>query len=559
MSSLIQIADLKYVVGDKTLFKDLTVHLNSGNKVGLVGHNGSGKTSLLNIIAGEREPDQGTVQLRRGLEVTRVEQFLPAHLSAKKLTEAIDTEIWHAEALLSELGFSDREFALQVGQLSGGQQNRLMFARAVAGTPDVLLLDEPTNHLDLRTMVLFENYLSALHTTFILVSHDRHFLDAVCDTTWVLRDQRVYTFNLGFSAARQALSEHDDAAAHSLAQEEKKIEALRASAKRLNMWGKVYDNEKLARRGQAIDRRADKLEANKTFHTKGSGLSLALDAGGTKAREIVRIENHTVEVAGRKLFAIDEFLIRPGERVALLGHNGAGKSTLIRSLIAGGHPSIKVRPQTKLGYYDQELDEVKGKAGMLDFVINRTHVKDDVARRALINAGFAYEQHIKRVGTLSGGERARVLFVVLSLQQPNFLILDEPTNHIDIEGKEELEAQLCDSPAAVLLTSHDRSFLTAVAQRFVLINQGILMEVNSPEPFFQSSASATGQKRSTDERPLKLHPDDADTDILLAELIELEDKLKADRQRKPKFQKVDLQQQWQERIETLYARLSLKR
>ena len=559
MSSLIQISDLKYVVGGTTLFADLTAHLNSGNKVGLVGHNGCGKSSLLDIIAGEREPDQGTVQFKRGLELTRVEQFLPEHLAEQTLTDAVETQTWHAEALLAGLGFSERDYQLQVGQLSGGQQNRLMFARAVANEPDVLLLDEPTNHLDLRTMVLFENYLQQLNTAFILVSHDRHFLDAVCDTTWVLRDQRIYTFNLPFSAARKALSEHDMAAAHSLAQEEKKIEALRVSAKRLNMWGKVYDNEKLAKRGQAIDRRADKLEANKTFHTKGSGLSLALDAASTKAREIVRIENHSVEVAQRKLFHIEEFLIRPGERVALLGHNGVGKSTLIRSLIANNHDTIRLRPQTQLGYYDQELDEVRGKTNMLDFVINKTHGKDDVARRALINAGFAYDQHIKRISSLSGGERARVLFVALSLEQPNFLILDEPTNHIDIEGKEQLEEQLCDSPAALLLNSHDRSFITAVAERFVWINNGSMREAISPEAFFQSAPESIEADHNPPGHLEFTEFSGSDEDSLLETLLELEDKLAADKQRKPKFQKNELQKKWQVQIDALYARLNDQR
>jgi ATPase subunit of ABC transporter with duplicated ATPase domains len=352
------------------------------------------------------------------------------------------------------------------------------------------------------------------------------------------------------------LAQHDEATAHTLAQEEKKIESLRTSAKRLNMWGKVYDNEKLAKRGQAIDRRADKLEANKTFHTKGSGLSLALDAGSTKAKEIVRIENHSVEVADRKLFQIEEFLIRPGERVALLGHNGVGKSTLIRSLMANNQPTIKLRPQTKLGYYDQELDEVRGRTSMLDFVINKAHVKDDVARRALINAGFEYAQHIKRIGSLSGGERARVLFVALSLEQPNFLILDEPTNHIDIEGKEQLEEQLCDSPAALLLTSHDRSFITKVAERFVWIRNGQMVEVNSPEPFFQSSPGTHIAAEVIQEQPVEALSSEGDDDNLLEKLVELEDKLNADRQRKPKFQKVALQQNWQQQIDALYERLN---
>ena len=193
---------------------------------------------------------------------------------------------------------------------------------------------------------------------------------------------------------------------------------------------------------------------------------------------------------------------------------------------------------------------------MLDFVINKAHVKDDDARRALINAGFAYNQQGKRIGSLSGGERARVLFVALSLEQPNFLILDEPTNHIDIEGKEQLEEQLCDSPAAVLLTSHDRSFINAVAERFVWIRDEKLQELNSPESFFRSAPASPSAKQDHDGSQPAAEPVADDDDNLLEMLVELEEKLNADKQRKTKFQKVGLQKKWQAEIEALYERLN---
>ena len=545
-------------MGGNPLFNGLQVSLNSGDRVGLVGHNGCGKSSLLAIIAGRVQAEQGEVQQQRGLSVMEVEQFLPDSLTNLGLVEAINAERWRAEALLAELGFSAADFSLTVGSLSGGQQNRLMFARAVINEPQVLLLDEPTNHLDLRTMLLFEQYLQNITSAFVLVSHDRSFLDNVTTRTWVLRDQRIYHYKSAYSQAAAALLHHDKAAAHTLDQEEKKIDALRVSAKRLNLWGKIYDNEKLAKRGLAIDRRADKLEANKTFATKGSPLSLSLQLGETRAKEIVRIEDFQVTIADRALFYIEELVIRPGERLALLGYNGVGKSTFIRALVAGAVPGINLRPQTRLGYYDQELNEVRGKISMQDFVTQRVHSKDannDEIRRRLIHAGFAYNQHTKRIADLSGGERARVLFVALSLQAPNFLVLDEPTNHIDLDGKEQLEEQLCEGNAALLVTSHDRRFIENVAQRFIWIDKGRVVEISDPNEFFNSVSESDHSIDPAPELPDQATQEALDSDATLQRLVLLEEKLTADLARKPKHQKVALQHAWQTEIDSLYRLL----
>lgn len=278
MGNLIQVNDLSYAVGGNRLFGDLSVAVGSKDRIGLVGHNGCGKSTLLAILAGRTEADRGQIQKLRGLRVMEVEQFLPDGLADIALVDAVGAEHWRAEALLTALGFAESSYAIPVGQLSGGQQNRLMFARAAVDEPDLLLLDEPTNHLDLATLVVFEKFLAQQKSAFVLVSHDRAFLDAVTDRTWVLRDGRIYNYALSYSRARTQLEEHDEASQHARSQEEKKIEALRASAARLNLWGKVYDNEKLAKRGKAIDRRADRLEENKTFVTSGSPLSLSLDS-----------------------------------------------------------------------------------------------------------------------------------------------------------------------------------------------------------------------------------------------------------------------------------------
>ena len=571
MSTLLRAHALTHAMGREPLFENLDVSVTTNDRIGLVGHNGSGKSTLLGVLAGAREPDSGRVERRNGLRLALVEQFLPARLAGSTLlaaaTAAAPEEPWRAEATLGQLGFSDDEFDVPVSGLSGGQQNRLMFARALVADPELLLLDEPTNHLDLATMVVFEAALAAFPGACVVVSHDREFLDTVTHSTLFLRDRRVYRFSTPYSAAISELEDMDAAAARVRAAEDRKIDELKVSAKRLATWGKVYDNEKMSRRAKSMEKRIDRMEADRTEVSRGSPLDLDVRLGEARSKQTLLMEHLSVTVAGRDLFEVDECLIRPGERVALLGHNGVGKTTLIRHIVGAAHgetedPRCRLGPQIRLGYYDQELDEVSGRETMLAFVRNRVTgrvmVDEQTLRGRLIHAGFAYPDHGKRVEEMSGGERARLLFLVLSLNEPNFLILDEPTNHIDIAGKEQLESQLIASAAAVLVTSHDRRFLETVAERYLWIQDGRLLEVNSPTSFFEQASGATDvagaapdRARDSDDGPV----DGESAEDVLALIVQLEDKLTADRQRKPRFQKPRLQAQWEAEIKALYERL----
>jgi len=574
MSLLLKLSKLTHSEGENILFSDLDLSVNAGDRVALVGHNGSGKSTLLDIIAGKRTVDVGSLSYKRQLNLCRVEQFVDSVLAEQQVLEAVcehladPGERWRAEALLSAMQFSQAQFDLSVGKLSGGQQNKVMFCRAVISEPELLLLDEPTNHMDLETLLSFEAYLSRFRGAVVLVSHDREFLDRMTQHTCILRDQRLYSFDLKFSEAREALHQMDEADRHTREVQEKKIESLRSSAKRLATWGQVYDNETFSRRAKSMEKRIDKLDAQKTFVTAGSGLDLKVDLEQIRSRQILRVENFRVYIpkVNRCLFEVEDFLIRPGDRIALLGRNGVGKSTFIKQLseVYRGNDSSKkdasigFSPQTTLGYYDQELDEVSGVVSIEDFVSRRVKQNNHEIRGELIAAGFPYSKHTQSVASLSGGERARVLFAVLSMQRPNFLILDEPTNHIDIEGKEQLEHQLIHSGAALLITSHDRRFISNVAQRYVWINGGELVECTSPEPFYAAlEGEVTNEAPGTSSQSLsRMGPDtDLTGDALLERLLELESRLEEDLKRKAKFQKPDRQQFWRDEIADLYARM----
>jgi ATP-binding cassette, subfamily F, member 3 len=578
MSVLLQCHRLSHSAGTKTLFSNIDLTINTRDRIGLVGHNGCGKSTLLSLLNGSQVADDGEMSRSNQLILETVEQFVDESLLDSTLFGALISKLpveqqvvekYRAEKLLIQLGFEPGEFSYLVADLSGGQQNRLMFARAVINQPNLILFDEPTNHLDLKTLLYFERFLGALDAAYLLISHDRQFLDAVTTRTVFLRDQRVYNFSMPYSAARQQLVQDDIAAEASRKVEEKKIDELRASAKRLALWGKIYDNKKLARKAKTMERRVDKLEDNKTFVTRGSGLSLSLDVARAKAKQMLRLENCVIYPPGREssapseepqqgLFHIDELLIRPGERVALLGHNGVGKSTLIRFAIAEYTDNrelsvVRFNPQCKIGYYDQELELLNPQRGLTETLRDNCPGSENEYKTALIRAGFPYRDLDKKVALLSGGEKARLMFLIIKLNQPNFLILDEPTNHIDIEGKEELEQQILDSEATVLITSHDRRFVDIIADRYLWIHDGELTEINDPETFYSADLAEPDPIACDDS--LGIEVVETDEEKILQRIVELETLLQADMQRKTRFQKPKLQAAWQEELRLLNQKL----
>ncbi|MEM9743438.1 MAG: ABC-F family ATP-binding cassette domain-containing protein [Pseudomonadota bacterium] len=561
---LLHAQGLSCSLGGKRLFDDLDLVVNDGDRLGIVGHNGAGKSTLLKLLGGALTPDAGEIVTRRGLRVGTVEQFLPPSLAEESLRAAIRAAQaapadWLAEKLLAELAFREREYDQTVGSLSGGQVNRLLFARALAREPELLLLDEPTNHLDIATLVTFEALIDSFPGAVVLISHDRAFLDQVTTATAFLRDQRVYRFDLPFSQARQELAARDEAAEALAKAQDRSIAALEASAKRLKTWGKVYDNESFSKRARSMERRVERLKEDRVEVSRGSGLELDLALGTSRSKQALAIDRFTVAVPDRELFAIEDLVLRPGERVALLGHNGTGKSTFIKALIeryrSGQPAAIRVSPQTTLGYYDQELTEVSGTDSLFDFFSSRVRLDDHTAHQRLVHAGFPFDSHEKPVGVMSGGERARLLFLMLSIESPNFLVLDEPTNHIDIEGKEQLEQQLIDSGATVLCTSHDRRFLERIATRYLLIAKGRLTSVTRPDGFFAERRAVEDDAASRPQTTNTAVQGVLDEDAMLARLVELEDLLAADLGRKAKFQKPKLQAAWRREIDDLKAQL----
>jgi ATPase subunit of ABC transporter with duplicated ATPase domains len=505
--------------GVRSVLDGVTLTVEPGDRVALVGRNGAGKSTLLRLLLGEEKADSGELIRGPGVRVRALHQdptfaeatvgavmdaafrdldALEAELEQAALAMHDDESIAHHEALLETFarrggyerrsrrdsvvlafGFRGREDDLVSG-LSGGERTRLGLAALLAESPDVLLLDEPTNHLDIVMVEWLENFLGRYGGAMLLISHDRAFLDAVSTETAYLRDGQIKIYPGNYSAFREALELELEVQAARYATESKQIASLQASADRMKIWG--LGMSKLARRAKAMQSRVDRMKSGATaapppperrlsrivFHAPGSG-DVVLDA-----------RHLSQSLGGRQLFRDVNVQLSRGERVALIGRNGAGKTTLLRTLL-GFLPSTDPRTQVRLGarvtvgYYDQQLRNVDEQATLYDEA--RQYVEKDAQAHDLLGVYlFPYDQHDKRVSTLSGGERARLALLKLAQEDHNFLVLDEPTNHLDIEMLETLEGALEDYQGTLLMISHDRTLVEHLADRIWLIEDGEFYE-----------------------------------------------------------------------------------
>ncbi|HAS1959247.1 TPA: ABC-F family ATP-binding cassette domain-containing protein [Enterobacter cloacae] len=569
MSTLLTAQSLRVDTAFGTLFDSLSFTLKKGDRIGLLGDNGCGKSTLLKVLDGTDSPAAGSVALAGHCLMARVEQHLPEAIYPLTMLDAVLAQLpttereslrWKAETLLAGMGFTPQDMALTSATLSGGQHTRLLLARALIGEPDLLLLDEPSNHLDLPTMLWLEQFLQNWSGSFVLVSHDRQLLDAVTNGSWILRDKMLHYFALPCTAARQALVAKDESDALRHKAEQKEIDRVTASARRLATWGKVYDNEDLARKAKQMEKQVERLKECQTELTAGSPWTLTLRGDALRADRLLEMENLGVPPAPGlpDLFHVDIARLKSGDRVAIVGRNGCGKSSLMKLIWRhfSGEPSeagLKLHPRVSPGYYDQTLNQLPDEATIFDALEPFAPAPQD-RKMALISAGFPWARHGQKVSTLSGGERSRLLFVGLTLARYSLLMLDEPTNHLDMEGKEALATTLQQFDGGVLLVSHDRQLIAQSCNRFWLIEDGLLSEWHDAEAVFERLRERTGLMASSASLAVADVKAQA-SDDLLERLIALETLLAEDLARKPKHQKPHLQAQWRKEIEVIEAKL----
>ncbi|WP_432692899.1 ABC-F family ATP-binding cassette domain-containing protein [Morganella morganii] len=577
MSTLLSTRNLSFHPGHTPLLTDISVALNQGEKIGLIGHNGCGKSTLMKLLSGQLTPDEGTITPANRVVMAYIEQHLPESLNTLSLADAVLeklpaeqhlSEMWRAEMLLTEMGFDPAQWQLPVTALSGGQHTRLLLARALISQPDLLLLDEPSNHLDLPTILWLEQFLKNWRGSFILVSHDNALLDHVTNCTWVLRDGNVSVFRLSCTLAREALAQQDESDEHRHNAQQKEIDRIAVSAKRLAIWGKVYDNEALSRKAKQMEKQIDRLQDDQVELAIGSQWQLKLTGDALRADRLCAFNQLSVVPAENcpPLYVTDNVSVKSGDRIAVMGANGTGKSSLLRMIWSQSQkPEVTLpdsplvlHPRVHLGYYDQKLAQLNDSDSLTDALKPFASLIDEQRKMALISAGFPYLRHQQAVSALSGGERARLLFVGLSLANYSLLMLDEPTNHLDMDGKLALAEEISRFEGGLILVSHDRELIEKSCNRFWYIDGNRLTEYHDLDQVYDA-IRALNTDSVNSALPAAPEPSVSvcDEEDSLAALISLEEKLAADLQRKPAHQKPALQQQWREQIAQLRDELGL--
>jgi ATP-binding cassette subfamily F protein 3 len=518
------------------VFKDLSWDIHNDRCVGLVGPNGAGKSTLLKLITGELKSESGYANVRGKLSIGSLHQEPRLNMSNTVLQEALTAstkvpEIERALALveiqmgdplvyenenklsrkleeharlleehtrvggpgyegqvratLLNLGFSEAELDLPIPALSGGQKKLVGLAKLLVTRPDLLLLDEPDNHLDINAKHFLEKYIRNYPGGVVIISHDRYLLDVVADEIAELEDGRIKVYDGNYSEFAAQKEQNLMEQQHQFKVQQTEITRLEFSAKRMLIWGRMHDNEKLIRRAKSMYKRIEKMEKVEKPITdrRGMGLELAGWRGSNKVLELQGLRKSFPNPDGKgKLNVLQglDMTLWHRERVGLVGPNGAGKSLLFR-LLLGEETSdageIKMGPSIQVGYYAQEHDTLDYSQSLID-VVRRSvaRMSEPQAVKLLDKFLFAYSQMRSAVSTLSGGERSRLQLILIMLSGANFLLLDEPTNNLDIRSAEVLEQSLEDFEGSVLVISHDRYFLDRVATRIVELEEGKLTD-----------------------------------------------------------------------------------
>ncbi|HDQ40041.1 MAG TPA: ABC transporter ATP-binding protein [Desulfonatronum sp.] len=483
-SILVSLAGLSKAFTARPLFSEISLGIYQEERMGLIGPNGSGKSTLLKIIAGIEEPDQGTITRRKDARIVYLPQedrFETSCSIEQILSDALPLELPGAERyqrvrkMISRMAFANAEG--KAGELSGGWRKRLALARALIQEPDMLLLDEPTNHLDLETVLWLENLLKSVDFAFVLVSHDRYFLENT--TNRIVELNRLYPG--GYLRVEGAYSDFLDKREAFIAAQDAKEQALSNKVRREIEWLRRSPKARTTKAQARIagaKRLQDELAAVKERNAQSEAVGIEFDATGRKTKKLLEAHGLAVSVQGRKLFADVDILLSPGSRLGLMGPNGAGKSSLMHVLngaLAADKGEVRRAEGLRMVLFDQKREQLdpdetlrQALAPTGDTVVFRDrplHVAT-WAKRFL----FRPDQLGLPVSMLSGGERARVLIARLMRMPADVLLLDEPTNDIDIPTLEVLEEGLRDFPGAVVLITHDRYLLDTQCDRLLVLD-----------------------------------------------------------------------------------------
>ena len=501
--------------GVNAVLRDVSLTVQQGDRIGLVGVNGCGKSTLMRILAGLDAQDGGEISLVRGLRVGYLAQqnmvtsgetvwnelqkvYEQVFAMEKKLRERED-EMAHAHTdaqrfaqlsadydrltqrfeeaggyswksmvsgVLNGLGFKPAQYDQCVDSLSGGEQTRLCLARLLLQKPDLLLLDEPTNHLDLETLQWLENYLAAYKGSVLVISHDRYFLDHVCTGIVEILMGSSEQYNGNYTRYIAQRQERFESRMRAYEIQQKEIERQQAIIARYRMFNREKSIRAAESREKALDR-MEKLEKP----VDERAIRFSFEARRRTGEDVLQLTEMSKSFGEKHLFHDLTLRVRAGDRVALIGPNGVGKSTLIKIIVGEELPDtgfIRYGSNVDIGYYDQHQSTLHADKTVLDEIWDRfPQMEQSNVRGALGMFLFTGDDVFKPIHTLSGGEKGRVALTALMLRKDNLLLLDEPTNHLDMDSREVLEDALADFGGTIITVSHDRYFINRIANRII--------------------------------------------------------------------------------------------
>ena len=473
--NIINIEHISKVFGEKQVFDDISCGIHQGDKIGIIGINGTGKTTLLKIIAGLEEPDQGQVIFQKGLRVTYLPQSpkFPEHATVLSyVADGADGADWGRESeaknALNRLGITDHHE--EIDHLSGGQKKRVALARTLVNPADVLILDEPTNHIDNEMAVWLEEYLNQWKGAIIMVTHDRYFLDRVTNKILEIDHGKLYSYTANYSQFLELKAQREEM---ELASERKRQSVLRMELE----WAKRGCRARTTKQRARLER----LEALKNGKTPVRGAEVEMDSVETRmGKKTIELHHISKSYGQKKLIDDFEYIVLKNQRLGIIGPNGCGKSTLMKIITGKEEPdqgTVEIGDTVKIGYFAQEVTEMDENQRVIDYikdVAEYVPTKDGriTASQMLERFLFTPAMQYTPIGKLSGGERRRLYLLKVLMDAPNVLILDEPTNDLDIPTLTILEDYLDSFLGIVITVSHDRYFLDNIADRIFAFEAG---------------------------------------------------------------------------------------
>lgn len=506
------------------ILSNVTFNIKDGDKIGLIGLNGSGKTTLLNILMDEISYDSGDIYKKKDLEIGYLKQITDLNinntlfeecLKVFKTTIDLEDSIRNLEiemsnckdddllakilkdyeklqnrfikldgyeynsriqGMLKGLGFSEEDFNMNIGLFSGGQKSRIQLAKLLLSKPNILFLDEPTNHLDIDAIDFLQNFLRDYPGSILLISHDRYFLDKVVNKIFLLENKKIEIYNGNYSKYTIRRKKDLENRISAYENQQKEIKRQQEIIEKFSNYG----SSRLIKQSQSRKKLLDKMKVLDEPENVSGKFSLRFTPSVQSGKDVLQIKELSKSFDEKKLFQNVNMNIYKGEKVGLIGSNGIGKTTLFKMILGKTGVSsgdIKLGSQVKIGYFDQEQDNLDYDNTIIDEIWNSypnlTHY--DI-RSYLAKFMFVGDDIFKEISELSGGERARVSLLKLMLSSSNFLLMDEPTNHLDIDSKEVLENALLDYDGTCFIISHDRYFLNKVLDKIIVLNENGTVE-----------------------------------------------------------------------------------